>query len=40
MPRKIGFNNLNTWLKLAAIGGWISLLSFIAGFIVGLLTPY
>ena len=41
MPKKkIGFSDLNGWLKMAAIGGWITLVSFIAGFIAGLLAPY
>jgi hypothetical protein len=31
----IKFNDLSTPMKIAIIGGWISMLSFIYGFLVG-----
>ena len=36
MNKEIGFNDLSFLLKLATIGGLISLVSFLIGFFIGL----
>lgn len=37
MSDKISFGQMDTWNKLALIGGWIGLVSFLIGFIMGIL---
>lgn len=35
--KKIKFRELSGWIQIAIIGGWITMISFLVGFVQGLL---
>ena len=35
MKNKIRFKDLNVWLKILAVGGWIILGFYVLGFLIG-----
>lgn len=35
MNPQIKFKDLSIWIKVALIGGWISIISFTIGFVIG-----
>jgi len=35
--KKIKFSDLDGWVQVAIIGGWVAVISFIVGFIQGML---
>lgn len=36
MSEKVEFVELSGWLRLGIVGGWLSLISFLIGFFLGL----
>lgn len=38
MKYKIKFNELNTWIKIGVVGGWITFFYFTIAIIIGFIT--